>query len=173
MKMSNDKNNSVKTQIIALEKAGWDAWKNKDSSWFQTNLTDDALSVNSDGVSDKAQIIKGYADCDVKSYSLDDFKFRMLDKNSALITFAGIQDAVCGGKPSPPTVRASSVYVKRGGKWLNSFYTETEASQVKESVESQIIALEKASWEAWKNKNGAWFQVILQMTIRLLIPTVY
>ncbi len=45
-KMSKDKNNSVETQIIALEKQGWEAWKNKNSSWFQIYLAEDALSVN-------------------------------------------------------------------------------------------------------------------------------
>jgi uncharacterized protein (TIGR02246 family) len=38
-----------------------------------------------------------------------------------------MQDAVCGGKTQPATVRASSVYVKRDGKWLNVFYTEIPA----------------------------------------------
>lgn len=122
-------NSSVESEIIALEKQAWEAWKNKDSAFFQKNLTDNALSVNSSGVSDKAQILKSYGECDVKSYSLKDFKFQMLDKNSALITFTGTQDAVCGGEKSPSTVRATSVYVKRGGKWLNCFYTETAAKQ--------------------------------------------
>ena len=31
-KMSKDTGNSVETQIIALEKQGWEAWKNKNSS---------------------------------------------------------------------------------------------------------------------------------------------
>ncbi len=31
-KMSKD--SKVEAQIIALEKAGWEAWKNKDTSWY-------------------------------------------------------------------------------------------------------------------------------------------
>ena len=151
----------VETQIIALEKQGWEAWKNKDTAFFQTYLTDDALSVNASGIFEKAEILEYYGSCDVKSYSLDNFKFRMLEKNSALITFTATQDAVCGGEKNPSTVRASSVYVKRGGKWLNSFYTETAASSDNSSIETQIIALEKASWEAYKNKDFSWFQANL------------
>ncbi len=129
-KTAKDTNNSVETQIITLEKAGWEAWKNKNTSWFQTNLTEDALSVSGTGVSNKAQIIKSIAsDCEIKNYSLDNFKFLMLDKNSALITFTAMQDGVCGGKTIPATVHATSVYVKRGGKWLNALYTETPAVQ--------------------------------------------
>ncbi len=55
-KMSKDKNNSVETQIITMEKAGWEAWKNKNGGWFQTYLTEDALNVNGGGVYNKAQI---------------------------------------------------------------------------------------------------------------------
>jgi hypothetical protein len=87
------------------------------------------LHVDSGGVTDKSQSVKAVADCEVKSFSLGNFKFLMLDKNSALITFTGMQDGVCSGKTIPATVRASSVYVKRGGKWLNAFYTETQAVQ--------------------------------------------
>lgn len=127
-KMSKD--DTVEAQVIALEKASWEAWKNKDGKWFQAHLTEDVLHVNSGGVTNKAQIIKSVAtDCEVKSYSQDNFKFVMLDKNSALITFTGMQDGVCSGKALPSTVRASAVYVKRGGKWLNAFYMKTLAAQ--------------------------------------------
>jgi hypothetical protein len=30
------KDDKVKAQIIALEKAGWEAWKNKNAAWYQT-----------------------------------------------------------------------------------------------------------------------------------------
>jgi len=129
-KMSKDKNNSVETQIIALEKAGWEAWKNKDAKWYQTNLTEDYLLVNSEGVRNKTQTVKSIAsECEVKSYSLDNFKFVMLDKNTALLTYTGMQDAVCNGKTMPATVRSSAVYVKRGGKWLDALYMETPTVQ--------------------------------------------
>lgn len=46
MKMAKDTNNSVEAQVIALEKQGWGAWKNKDAAWYQANLAEDALQVN-------------------------------------------------------------------------------------------------------------------------------
>ncbi|MEJ7710937.1 MAG: hypothetical protein WKF84_14000 [Pyrinomonadaceae bacterium] len=48
----------LRTQIIALEKAGWEAWKNKNADWYQTNLAEDALQVSGKGVSNKSQILK-------------------------------------------------------------------------------------------------------------------
>ena len=127
-KMSKD--SKTEAQIIALEKAGWEAWKNKDASWTRNTVTEDFLLVNSDGVSDKGQVIKATAtDCEVKSYSLDNFRFVMMGKDSALMTYTAMQDGICGGKTIPAKVRASVVYVKRGGKWLEALYMETPATQ--------------------------------------------
>jgi hypothetical protein len=120
------KDSKVKAQIIALEKAGWEAWKNKDSSWTRDNVTEEFLLVNSESVSNKTQVIKSTGtDCEVKSYSLDNFKFVTLDKDSVLMTYTAMQDGVCSGKTIPANVRASVVYVKRGGKWLEALYMET------------------------------------------------
>ncbi len=84
-KMSKD--SKVEAQIIALEKAGWEAWKNKDNSWTRDNVTEEFLLVNSEGVAKKTQVVKSTAtDCEVKSYSLDNFKFVMTGKDSALMT---------------------------------------------------------------------------------------
>ena len=127
-KIAND--SKLKGQIIALETAGWEAWKNKDSSWTRDNVTAEFLLINSDGVSNKAQVIKATAtDCEVKGYSLDNFNFVTLDKDSVLMTYTAKQDGVCNGKTIPANVRASVVYVKRGGKWLESLYMETPTAQ--------------------------------------------
>jgi len=127
-KIAND--SKLKGQIIALETAGWEAWKNKDSSWTRDNVTAEFLLINSDGVSNKAQVIKATAtDCEVKGYSLDNFNFVTLDKDSVLMTYTAKQDGVCNGKTIPANVRASVVYVKRGAKWLESLYMETPTAQ--------------------------------------------
>ena len=127
-KMSHD--SKLEAQIIVLEKAGWEAWKNKDSSWTRDNVTEEFLLVNSESVSNKTQVIKATAtDCEVKSYSLDNFKFATPTNDSVLMTYTAQQDGVCSGKPIPAKVRASVVYVKRGGKWLEAFYMKTPTGQ--------------------------------------------
>jgi len=127
-KIAND--SKLKGQIIALETAGWEAWKNKDSSWTRENVTAEFLLINSGGVSNKEQVIKATAtDCEIKGYSLDNFNFVTLDKDSVLMTYTAKQDGVCNGKTIPANVRASVVYVKRGAKWLESLYMETPTAQ--------------------------------------------
>ena len=131
MKPSKDKNNSVEAQLIALEKQAWEAWKNKNGSFFQSNLSDDTVGVGAGGVDNKAQIVKDISGggCEVKSYSLDNFKLVMLEKNTAILTYKAMQDATCNGKTIPAAVWASSMFVKRGGKWLAAFHQETPADQ--------------------------------------------
>jgi hypothetical protein len=43
-------------------------------------------------------------------------------------------------------------------------FGQTKTSKDK-TVEAQIIALEKAGWEAWKNKDAKCFKLIRRMTL--------
>lgn len=128
--MPGDRDRSVESQIIAIEKAGWQAWKNKDVKWFQENMSEELLDVTSDGVFSKADVIRSTsADCDVKSVSLDNLKFVMLSNDVVVLTYTAKQDGVCSGKKIPSQVRATVNYVKRNGKWLEAMYMETPVAQ--------------------------------------------
>ena len=121
----------VKQTLIDLEKGAWEAWKKKDSAYFETFLTDDTVQVSPGGVTRKAQIVKGVgaSTCDVKGYAMDGFDVVMLNPDTALLTFSATQDATCGGAAEPSPVWASTVFVKRGGKWLAAFHQETPAQR--------------------------------------------
>ena len=124
------KNKSLEAKIIALEKAGWNAWKNKNAAWFKANTTEEFLSINSDGISNKAQVVKSTPiDCNVKSFSLDNFKFVMLNEHVVLLTYIAIQDGECGGKKLTSKIRVSVNYVKRNGKWFEALYMETPITE--------------------------------------------
>ena len=122
--MPDDKN--IESQIISLEKAGWEAWKNNNAEWFQSNTTEEFLSINSEGVSDKEQVVNSTPTaCDVKNVSIDNFKFVMLSENTVVLTYIAIQDGVCGEKKLAEKIRVAVNYVKRNGKWLEALYMET------------------------------------------------
>ena len=116
----------LEAHIIDLDIAAWDAWKTKNVEYFRANTTEEFLSVNADGISNKSQMIaSAFTGCDVKSFSLHDIGFVKLNKNTVLLTYTATQDASCGGTRLAPKVRASVTYVRRGGKWLEAFYMET------------------------------------------------
>jgi hypothetical protein len=117
----------IKEQLIKLEKQSWEAWKNRDGKFFQDFLSDDHVEVGCGGVSNKAEIVAfvGSPVYTVKSYQLDQFELKMLDKNTALLTYREAQDTVCHN-PVPSPCWVSSLYMKHGDRWLNVFYQQTE-----------------------------------------------
>lgn len=121
---NNNATEKVKAQIIALEKAGWEAWKNNDATWFKINTADSFISVNADGISNKSQVIQSINDCNVKSVSLDDFTFQMLDEKTILLTYIITEDGICGNIQLPAKLRIAVNYVKKNSKWLEAFYME-------------------------------------------------
>ena len=110
-----------------LEIKSWDAWKARDSSFYRTFLSDDHVELGWSGRSTKAEVLATVATprCVVKSYSTDDFKFTQFDATSALLTYHAAQSTTCGGKPVPSPVWVSSLYVRRGGRWVNASYQQT------------------------------------------------
>lgn len=116
----------VAAQIIALEKEGWEAWKNKDAAWFKKNTSEDYLEVNSDGIMNKKQLIASTVnDCKLEKYAMSNYKFIQLTDTVIILTYEVQQKGNCGGKKLPTHLRCTVNYVKRKGKWLEALYVET------------------------------------------------
>jgi hypothetical protein len=113
-------------RLSASETKLWEGWKNKDPKPFQANLSADSILVGGSGVSGKADSIKGIigGDCQVASYTLSDWKLTMIDSDAALLTYKGAAEGTCGGQPIP-TNWASTVWVKRRGRWQAFTHQET------------------------------------------------
>lgn len=117
-------------KLSAQETKLWDAWKNKDAKPFQAWLAGDAVMVGEEGVGGKSDVVKmmASAPCEVKSFSLSDWKLRNINSGAVLLTYKGVADGTCSGT-AIPTVWASSVWVNRGGKWLAFSHQETPVKQ--------------------------------------------
>jgi hypothetical protein len=109
-----------------MEKGMWEAWKKRDAKPFEQHLSSDAVLIDGTGIVDKAAALKGLVDCDVKNYTLGDFKLTKVDSDAALLTYkaTGV-DATCSGQKVPETVLASSLFKKSGGTWQMLFHQET------------------------------------------------
>lgn len=119
----------LQKKLAANETALWNGWKNKDAKPFQSSLAADGVMIGGEGVGTKGDVVKMMASlpCEVKSFTLSDWKLTMIDPNAALLTYKGAADGTCGGKPIP-TVWASSVWVSRNGKWMAFSHQETDVS---------------------------------------------
>lgn len=123
------KNTDVEQKLTSTEKQLWEAWKNHDSAPFKQNLTDDVVAVDDGGiVQGRDKLVEAIAKdtCDVKSFSLNDPKVNWIDKDTALLTYKIEVDGTCGGQKPPPGY-ASSLWVKKSGKWLTAFHQQSPA----------------------------------------------
>src|SRR2546423_2226875 len=115
MKVSPD----MEKTFMSMEKQAWDAFGKGDGKFFQDLMTADGVVVGSEGITSKAESVKMISakPCDVKSYSFNNFKVTMLDPDAALVTYGATVDGTCGTDKLPAKVYASTVLVKRNGKW--------------------------------------------------------
>jgi len=91
---------------------------------------ENAVSISDGTVAKgKQQILKSMVDpgCVVNSFSLSDFSYLWLDKNTTVMTYTATQDASCSGKKQAGSVIATSVWQKQKGKWMSAFHQETTA----------------------------------------------
>lgn len=117
--------------LVSLEKQSWVAWKGRDGAFFQSFLSDDHKEVGFGGITGKATVVAGVSSpaCVVHSYAVDHFETTRLTPTTALLTYHASQQTECGGHPVPSPVWVSSLYVLRGGRWLNAVYQQTQTSK--------------------------------------------
>ena len=113
--------------LEALEVRSWAAWKARDSTYFRTFLSDDHVELGVSGRSNKARVVEsvGSPRCVVTSYSVDNLQVTRFDANTAVVTYHATQATTCNGKPVPSPAWVSSLYVRRGGRWVNALYQQT------------------------------------------------
>ena len=113
-------------KLSANETRLWEAWKNKDAKPFQSLLASDGVMIGEEGIGAKADIVKmiGASPCDVKSFTLSDWKLSMVDADAAVITYKGVADGTCSGQPIPATW-SSSLWVNRRGRWVAFSHQES------------------------------------------------
>lgn len=168
----------TEADAIAKEKASWEAIKNKNYEAFANMLTDDEIYVGPDGVYDKAATLNGLKSFELTDATFSDWKFVSVDKDAAIITYTATAKVKMNGKEMPPdTVRSSSAWVNRDGKWLSIYHQECTikpppppppatakpkpatspaappATPAAVVTSADAEANEKAIWDALKNKN--------------------
>lgn len=124
-------NAAIEKDLQSKEQAGWQAWKDHNAKPVEGYFTDDSITI-ADGtvVKGKQEVVKNLADsgCTVNSFSLSDFSFMWLDRDAVIVMYTAKQDATCSGKKQADKVLATSIWQKKGGKWLSPFHQETDAA---------------------------------------------
>lgn len=172
------------TDVIAKEKAIWDAIKNKDYEAFGNMLAEDQVEVLPDAVHDKAASIAGVKEFEPTEVTFSDWKYLPIDKDAVVLVYhVDLKGKFQGKEFSPQSVRASSAWVNRNGKWLAAYHQECEVSTAPPAsatgsspakatatptltptpvtTGADPVATEKALWVALKSKNYDGFAAFL------------
>jgi hypothetical protein len=116
--------------IRELEAKSWAAWKARDGAFFEQFLSDDHVEVHGFGIAAKAAVVEGVRStaCSVQSYALGPLTLTPVTPDTVLVTYRAEQDTRCGNARVPSPVWATSLYVRRAGRWLNLLYQHTPVS---------------------------------------------
>ncbi|HEX8069913.1 MAG TPA: nuclear transport factor 2 family protein [Pyrinomonadaceae bacterium] len=116
--------------ITDREKAVWDALKRKDYAAFGDMMADEFVIVSEDGIENKQQMmteIKNFAPTDV---TFSDWRFLPIDNDAAVVTYQTVVKGTGDGKPLPEKPeRNSSVWIRRGDKWVAVFHQECDVAE--------------------------------------------
>ena len=122
---------NLEATIIEMETSRWEGWKDQDPTPYEKYLAQEVVRISAMGITTgKAQLLEGVSggwSCDVKSYAFDDMQVHRVADSTIILTYKASQDAICGENKFPPVIYASTVYVKKGDKWLVACHQETAA----------------------------------------------
>ena len=164
--------------VIAHDRAAWDAIKRKDSAAFSDMLAPEFVDVTPEGIFDKAGTVNGVKSYDLTDVTLGDFKVIKIDDDAAIVTYTVSLKGSDGGKPIPADNKAyhSTAKVWRGGKWLAVYHqsspqmpppptpasaatspspaaTAATAASTPAATTADAEANEKLVWDALKRKD--------------------
>ena len=107
----------------------WEAVVRKDIRILQEYFDERFLDVSDVGIFTKSETIKLIPNLNIKDYTLNNFRVIVAQEGTAIITYEAIQHWTIEGKEAPSHVRASSVWVRRGGKWRITFHQESTLNE--------------------------------------------
>ncbi|HKR60082.1 MAG TPA: nuclear transport factor 2 family protein [Pyrinomonadaceae bacterium] len=174
----------TEADAIAKEKAIWESIKNKDYDAFGSMLAPEQIEVLDVAVHDKAGSIEAVKEFEPNELAFSDWKYLTIDKDAFIVAYTVNMKGKFQGKEfAPQTVRGSSAWVYRDGKWLAIFHQEcplkppmtpapTPATSPKPTASASVapvavttgpdpIANDKLVWELFRSKNYDAFANLL------------
>jgi ketosteroid isomerase-like protein len=118
---------SLREILVEKEEDGWKAIKIKDYVAWANLIAEDFVEVDALGVRGKSEEAKALHDINLADYAISDTRALCLGRNVGLVIYKISLRGTYQGKDLPKTLYESSLYVKRGEKWLCLFSEDTEA----------------------------------------------
>ena len=109
-----------KDEIMAKEKAAWQAFKDKDADAFKKLISSDLATVTSDGMHNLEQELDMMGKTEMKSFDLSDFNVTFPNPKTAIVTYKATVEATSEGKDASGTYNVGSVWQMAKGEVAGS-----------------------------------------------------
>ncbi len=116
--------------LVKAQAAGWEAFRNKDAKYFETNLTSAFAFVTPMGgyIGTKAEAVKTWTEtmkCEgITKTAVSDGFSNAISPTVEILTAKGTSDGTCDGQNNGDLWQ-TAVYVKEGDAWKLAFMFET------------------------------------------------
>jgi hypothetical protein len=115
-------------EVIAKEKQVWDLVRQKDFDGFRKIMAGDGIYVSHHGILDPAGTVDEIKELDLTDVSFSDWKVIPIDRDAVVVTYtAHINGRIKGQPLVSSSVRGSTAWVNRDGKWLAIYHQDSEA----------------------------------------------
>ena len=121
--------NTLDKALLANERKLNDAVAKGDKNLFVSLVSPNAWSADSGGFMKVSDFVAAFDQIKVTSWSMSDEKVNWIDGNNAIVTYKWVGAGTFHGQPLPATTYASTVWTKKGDKWVVTFHQESEAAK--------------------------------------------
>jgi hypothetical protein len=115
--------------LIANEHKINDAVAKADKAGFSALVTPDAWSLDGNGAMKVSDFTAMLDQMKVKTWKITDEKVQWVDPSTAIVTYKWTGSGTFQGQAFPGQVYASTVWTKKGDKWLAVFHQESEVTK--------------------------------------------
>jgi ketosteroid isomerase-like protein len=115
--------------LIANENKINDAVAKSDKAAFTALVVPDAWSLDGNGAMKVSEFAAMLDQVKVKTWKITDEKVMWVDPNTAIVTYKWTGSGTFQGQAFPGVTYASTVWTKKGDKWLAVFHQESEAAK--------------------------------------------
>lgn len=124
---ANRRAGSLEDALVAQEKQIIESLKKRDSASFKNLVATDALLVGSQGTIEASEATSQMFSPDyaLVSATIEEPQAKMIDKDAAMLIYKTTGTESYKGKSHTETAYASTLYVKRGDKWVAMFHQES------------------------------------------------
>jgi len=123
--------NALKDELLALEELYWSAIRDRDGVTASALSDDPCVVVGAQGVGqvDRGTLAKMLEDAkyELKDFALEDVHMRRLSDDVVALAYKVKEDLVVEGEEVKLEAFDSSIWQRRGGRWVCVVHTESPA----------------------------------------------